>query len=106
MPKQAKKKVATRWSKKGRMLTVYFETEEEKNTFDEIAKTFGISSSTMGTLFIRAGIRDLIRNVEGGTEMVIKSERIGNVAPKWMTKRAISLKSLLGRFEGFFVGRR
>jgi hypothetical protein len=60
------------------MLSIYFETEDAKNDFDKIAAGFGLSSSTLGMMCLRAGMRHGWEYISGDHRMVVNSASTDN----------------------------
>lgn len=55
----------TKKRKARRALTVYFATAEEKQTFDRLAQGFHMSSSSLGTLLLYAGMKQGFKAISG-----------------------------------------
>jgi hypothetical protein len=55
----------TKKRKARRALTIYFATAEEKQTFDQLAQGFHMSSSTLGTLLLYAGMKQGFKAISG-----------------------------------------
>ena len=91
-------------SKRGkarRALTIYFATVQEKQTFDKLAQGFGMSSSTLGTIVLHAGMREGFRVMSGDSQMVVHSEGSGPpiTGPEQPKRTRLSdlVRRLLGR---------
>ncbi len=96
---------ASKFDKKGRALTVYFATKEEKKTFDQIAKGFGLSSSGLGTMMLHAGMRDGFRALAAEREMVVHSEAQNPDQGESTARKRTRPSSLLDRLKAVFVRR-
>ena len=66
----------TKKRKARRALTVYFATAEEKQTFDQLAQGFHMSSSSLGTLLLYAGMKQGFEAISGEMRMTGKPENV------------------------------